>query len=537
MRTKWMVCGVVAALLALTACGTSTPGKTGSTGSKHPGYLAVADTSGTSAGGTLHLEVASDVVEASGLDPQAATLAASWSILALSYQTLVTIGPDYTIEPMLATSWDHPNATTYIFHLRSGVKFSNGRTMTAADVVGSLQRVANGKTVWRTQVGPIKTVREVNDSTVEVDLSQPYTPFLAAIAHVDAAIMPMKALDAKAFDPTKQMLGTGPYEVVSHRQDVSWTFARNPYYWQKGEPSFDKLDVKIVTSDATRAADLRSGAADAVELSSNDDPANLAGAPNVKVVTQSTPNFYYLILNSQRPGSKLADQRVREALNIALNRKQLVDVAMSGLGSPTGIVPAGLPGACNVSQLPSASKSIADAKQLLSDAGASKLSFALTIFNEDPQEAQIAQVLQQQLQQLGITVKINAIDPGSFTKAFNASPSGFDAALSYFAGYADPGMVIRWWNPKLAVFSASFKADDPTMDTLIEQVQSQSGSERTASIKSLCDRADHDAEMIPLVTAPSIIGYRSDVLSPTIYADEGYGEPWRDIAAYRRIGK
>jgi peptide/nickel transport system substrate-binding protein len=409
--------------------------------------------------------------------------------------------------------------------------------MTADDVVGSLERVANGQTVWRAQVGPIKTVRKVDDSTVEVDLSQPYTPFLAALAHIDAAIMPMKEFDAKTFDPAKQMLGTGPYEVVNHRQDVSWTFARNPDYWEKGKPSFDKVDVKIVTSDATRAADLRSGAADAVELSSNDDPANLAGAPNVRVATQSTPNFYYLILNSQRPGSKLSDQRVREALNIALDRKQLVDVAMGGLGSPTGIVPAGLPGACDTSQLPSASKTIDDAKQLLADAGASNLSFALTIFNEDPQETQIAQVLQQQLQKLGITVKINAVDPGSFTKAFNAAPSDFDAALSYFAGYADPGMVIRWWNTKLAVFSASFKANDPTMDSLIEQVQSQQGSARATSIKNLCDRADHDAEMIPLVTAPSIIGYRTDVLSPTIYSNEGYGQPWRDIADYRKIGK
>jgi peptide/nickel transport system substrate-binding protein len=115
-----MACGVAAALLALTACSAGTPGKTDSTDSKHPGYLAVADTSG-STGGTLHLEVASDVVEASGLDPQAATLAASWSILSLAYQTLVTIGPNYSIQPMLATSWDQPNPTTYVFHLRSGV--------------------------------------------------------------------------------------------------------------------------------------------------------------------------------------------------------------------------------------------------------------------------------------------------------------------------------------------------------------------------------------------------------------------------------
>ncbi|WP_240759352.1 ABC transporter substrate-binding protein, partial [Phytoactinopolyspora endophytica] len=104
-----------------------------------PGYLAVADDS-LPTGGELDVQTHIDASVATGLDPQLADLAAAWQLMSLVYETLVTIGPDFEIEPGLAESWETPDDTTYVFHLRDGVQFSNGRAMTADDVVGSLER-------------------------------------------------------------------------------------------------------------------------------------------------------------------------------------------------------------------------------------------------------------------------------------------------------------------------------------------------------------------------------------------------------------
>ncbi len=533
MRKKWIGASVAIAALVVSACSAS-KSTTTTQAAPRTGYLAVADTKAP-AGGALKMEVAQDVVEATGLDPQTAQLAASWQLMSMVYETLVSVGPDFAIKPGLASSWDEKTPTEYVFHLRTDVRFTNGRAMTADDVVGSLQRLLASTSIWRGQLGPVKSVSKLDASTVKVDLSTPYTPFLAALAQVNAAVLPMAEVNAKSVDLTKTMLGTGPFEVTSHRQDISWTFKRNNNYWVKDKPALAEIDVKVVAQEATRIADLRSGTADVAPLDNIDSPRLLQGVPNVRVLTQASTNFYYIILNSQRPNSKLSDQRVRTALNIALNRKQLNEVAMGGLSKPTGVVPLGLPDSCDPASLPSATAGLDKARQLLKDAGAEKLTIGLAIYNTEPAVAQLAQVVQQELQAIGVTVKISNMDLGAFGKAYIATPANFDAALSWFAGYADPGMVVRWWNPDLAGFSKGFMGNDPEQDKFITAAQQQEGAARVNALKDLCARVDHNAEMTPLVTRPAIIGYRTDHLSPSFYAAEGYSDFWRLIADFRSL--
>jgi peptide/nickel transport system substrate-binding protein len=532
----FFVATAAAAALVAAACSPAPVGQQAG-GTATPGYLAVADPA-VASGGALDIQIPVDSGAASGLDPQLADVAVSWQLMSLVYDTLVTVGPDFTIEPALAESWDTPDDTTYVFHLRDGVTFSNGRAMTADDVVGSLERLMAGEGVWRAQIGPVETVTAVDPQTVRVTLSTPYAPFLAALANTPAAVLPMKEVTDGSLDLTKTMLGTGPFVVESHRQDVAWTFTRHDGYWAKDKPGVDEVTITIAPQEQARIAALQNGSADLVALGNVDAPELLTGVRGASVGTQATTDFYYLMLNSNAPGGKFADQRVRTAINIAMNREAIAKTALNGLGRPTGVTPAGLPDSCDPAALPSATAGIAEAKALLKEAGAEDLSFSLAVFSTEPAPA-IAQVIQQQLGEIGVDVRIEQLDEGSWAgKVYGEVPATFDAAMSWFAGYASAGMVAQWWNPEKAVFNLGFMKPNPQLNQVLDTaIATPEGPDRAGALQDLCAAVDEDAQMIPLVTRPALVGFRTDAVSPTLYENEGYGNLLRAIADYRLLTK
>lgn len=533
--TSRMACGAAAAVMAASGCSAGEEPEASEDRPEQPDYLATADPDAP-AGGALDLQVHVDTAAPTGLDPQMAETATSWQLMGLVYETLVTVGPDFEIEPALAEEWDNPDPTTYVFHLREDVDFSNGRPMTAADVVASMERLLDSASVWRAQIGPIESVEEVDEHTVEFSLSQPYTPFLAALANVPASILPMEEIEDGELDPEAEMLGTGPFTVAEHRQDVSWEFEANEDYWAEDEPAMDAVNVEIVTQEAARIASLQDGSTDMAVLGNVDSPAVLEGASEVEVVTQATTDFYYLMLNSLGPDSVFADQRVREAVNIAIDRRQIAEAATGGQGQPTGVTPVDLPGSCDPEALPSAEADTDRVEQLLAEAGVEDLEFNLAIYSTEP-APEIAQIIEQSLAEVGITAHIDQMDEGSWvTEVYGEAPGQFDAALSWFAGYADAGMVPQWWNPEVAGFNAGFMEPVPEITELIDTAGAEEdGEERDAALEDLCAAVDTDAQMIPLVSRPMIIGYRSDALSPTLYGTEGYGNALRHVSQFREV--
>ncbi|MET8977051.1 ABC transporter substrate-binding protein [Streptomyces sp. NPDC004539] len=529
MRRSAIAVGCCAALsAALTSCSapaTTDPG-TAARASK-TGYLTESDTSLTGSG-PLTVQLDYDTVEAGGLDPQTAATARSWSIESLVYEPLVTIGPKFDVQPLLASSWKQPSATTYVFTLRPGVKFSNGRAVTPADVVGSLQRLLKSKAAYAAQLGPVTSVTASGPAEVTVRLAKPYTPFLAALANTPAAVLPMKEIDSGALDPAKEMLGTGPFVVKDHKQDQYWNFARNTGYRDAGNVHVSELKIEIVPQETARLAALRSGSAGLVNFNNVDSVGQLKGTGKAEVVGQTNSDFYYLIQNSKNAASPLADEKVRFALNSALDREEIASVALGGQAEPTGVTPSVLPGACDPKTLPAASAKAPDTAAL-KKAG----TLRLAVYTSEPAVGQIAQVIQQQLGRAGVTVKIQKYDDTTYTsKVFGAKPD-FDLALGWYAGYVDASMVSRWWNPVLAGFSSTFLTDDKTLDALIDRAGTEpAGTARTKTLAELCARVDTGAQMLPLVSRPTVIGYRTDKVSPTLRAAEGYGNVLRDIVRY-----
>ncbi|MGO1972186.1 MAG: ABC transporter substrate-binding protein [Propionibacteriaceae bacterium] len=425
MRTpsKITVAAVFAAF-ALTACSAS-GGAPGADPDVPDGYSAHVDESIESAGGTLNVQVDYDTGEAQGLDPAFAEVARSWSLMGLVYESLVTVGPGFEIQPELAASWEQPDDTTYVFTLQPDATFSNGRAVTAADVVGSLERLRESGAVWSGQLGPIAEVADTSegdDQQVTVTLEHPYTPFLAALANTPAAILPMAELEAEEFDPKAEMLGSGAFTVADHRQDESWTFEANPEWWNADALGVDALEVTIAGDDQTRLAGLRDSSTHLANFSNPDALDLLANAPGVQPVSQTQSDFFYLMLNSVNPESPFADPELRSTVNAALDRQALVDVALAGAAVPTAVTPANLPDACSPDSVPSA------AAQPAEDALAGQ-TFSLLLYNDDPSLAAMAQMIQQQLQAVGAEVELESLDYGSYSeRVYAAQPGDFDGA-------------------------------------------------------------------------------------------------------------
>lgn len=530
-------CTAAAGILALTltACGGGGGAEPATQAEVEPGYLAVADDAAT-AEGPVTVQVDYDSQEDGGLDPQLATTARSWSLFGLVYETLVTVDAEFGFQPGLATSWEQPDETTYIFTIDTSAQFSNGRTLTVDDVAGTLERLKDGVGVWAGQIGPVESVETLDDTRVQVNLSEPYTPFLAALANSPAGILPMEEIESGQVDIATEMLGTGPFVMESHRQDQNWVFSRHEGYRDAENVLITELRVDIVGEDATRQAALREGST-ALANFSNVDALSLLANSGATMYSQRQSDFYYILINGLREDSPLNDQDLRFALNAAIDRQALSDSALAGESAPTGVTPSNLPGACDPADLPSAGVGPEDAAGLIEASGYDGEPLDLLVYNSEPVLGQMAQVIQQQLEAAGVTVNIEQLDTAAYYERTHSTvPGDFDMALGWYAGYGDPAMVTRWWNPDIAGFSAAFAGSHEDLNELIDQAAVESEpAAREQVFTELCHTVDEYSEMVPLVHRPGIVGLNPDLLTMDLTANEGYGDFLRYLPTARPV--
>jgi peptide/nickel transport system substrate-binding protein len=479
------------------------------------------------AGGEL---VWGKAAEADLLDPAISGTAVAWELQHLTYERLVSLDGNLKPVPELAESWERTSPTTYEFRLRTGVKFSNGREMTAEDVAGSLKRVMDPKLAafWAGQLG-IEDVEASGPARVTITLAKPRTAFVAALGGSPAAILPIRELEAKTFDPKKELLGTGPFKVVSHSQNESWVFDRNPHYWRPGLPKVEKLTVRIMPEDATRVAALRDGGIDVTTFETPDTIRLLKGQPGVATTVQATTDFYRLDVNAK--SSPFTDDRLRQALSLSIDREKLRNVALGGVGRPTAAVPAAFGGACDPAAVPFATPDVRRARALVEAAGATGETVEIMTIPAVPMSPAIAQLLQRNLQAAGLKPRIVSYDLGEVVK--RGRTGEFDIRVAWSAGYADPAMVTPLWNPELASYNKAWAKPDTELNKLIDtSIGAAPGPGRDQVLRDFCGRVAQNSNMIPVLSKDAIVAYRTDKVSPLIPRVEGYALPLRQIARF-----
>lgn len=274
------------------------------------------------------------VLEPPNLDPTAGAAAAIDEVVyANVFEGLTRFGPDGSIHPALAESWDvTEGGKVWTFHLHTGVKFHDGTPMTAADVKFSLDRARGPDSVnaQKALFANIDSVDAIDPATVKVTLKAPDGNFSFNMAWGDAVIVSEKTIADEATHP----VGTGPFVFVDWVKGDHVDLARNPDYW--GTPvKLSKATFKFISDPTAAFAAMMAGDVDTFpNFPAPETLPQLAADPRFKVIVGSTEGETILAMNNRN--APLSDVRVREAIAHAINRADIINGAMFGYGTPIG---------------------------------------------------------------------------------------------------------------------------------------------------------------------------------------------------------
>jgi peptide/nickel transport system substrate-binding protein len=201
------------------------------------------------------------IIESSpvNLDPRVGTDAYSERIDMLLFDALLRRDEHFNLQPWLAERWEIPDPLTYIFHLRRGVHFHNGRPLTSRDVKWTFDSLLNGsiRSAKASTYRQVERIDTPDEWTVVFHLKEPYSPLLWVLSNGNIGIVPA----GSGADFNRKPIGSGPFRLVSLRQDKEVVIERNPDYWEE-RPKLARVRFAIVPDATTRALELRKGSAD-----------------------------------------------------------------------------------------------------------------------------------------------------------------------------------------------------------------------------------------------------------------------------------
>jgi peptide/nickel transport system substrate-binding protein len=348
------------------------------------------------------------------LDPRIGTDGQSEHIDELIFDGLVARDRSFHFTPALAESWDQPDPLTLIFHLRSGVRFHDGRPMTARDVAFSINSMRDGTVISPkgATYASIATIETPDARTVILHLKTPDNFLLTNLSTGAMGVMP----DGSGREFWRHPMGTGPFRFVSQQIDQDVVLERNPLSWSV-VPEIARVRFAVVPDAITEALELEKGSGDvAVNSLPMDALPVLEQRPNLRVDDGPGTQLQYLAFNVRDP--LLSDARVRQAIACAIDRNLLIKTLMAGHARPAN------------SLLPVEHWAWADdgphfdydprrAERLLDEAGyprkADGVRLRLTMKTSSVEDVRLlSAVLQQQLARAGVALDLRSFEFATF---------------------------------------------------------------------------------------------------------------------------
>jgi ABC-type transport system substrate-binding protein len=405
--------GLVAALpldMLLAACGSGQQYGGGSGGSAQ-------------SGGTLRIAIGAD---ANGLDPESVLNNNAGYVMSALYDGLTSYKPGTTqVAPGLAESWDvSSDATSYTFHLRKGVTFHDGTPFNAAAVVAWLDRLLNKQNphYYGNQQGidsfvdftfaGIDRYTKVDDATVRLQLQKPDATLLTNLAMAWSGVTSPAAVEKYGYGLQQHPVGTGPFSFVEWVPNDHITLKANPGYWG-GKPHLDQVVFQVVPDASTAMLKLRNGEVDVLTDVAPEQVSVVKQDSSLQLITQ--PGLAVLGVALPVDHKPFDDKRVRQALNYAIDKKNLDKYVFSSLAAPMA-APAPAVEWGTATGLPPFDQDIAKAKQLLKDAGyGGGLNLTMWVYNttrgyNPAGGSRVGTALQADLQKVGVTVTLQQLE-------------------------------------------------------------------------------------------------------------------------------
>ncbi|MCC6173961.1 MAG: ABC transporter substrate-binding protein [Chloroflexi bacterium] len=412
------------------------------------------------------------------------------------YNTLITLDKDMKPQPELAESWQFSDDNRSLtVKLRKGVKFHNGRELTSDDVKANLERVKDPKTA--AHAGPLAAMVD------QVDTPDAQTAILRlnrTAPNVFDLLDLMYIMAPESFaEVAQKAVGTGPFVLKEWKPQDQSTYSRNPDYFKSGLPKVDQLSIQVAGDSAALVLYLETAAVDIVERLPPQETERLKGA-GVRVDQIWGGSVHDTLINTRK--KPFDDKRVRQAMGMAINRDRAIAVALGGVGEAWCIPFPKASLAYNAETAARCKFDLNGAKQMLDRAGVSGLEFELLASTSTfPDSAQRAQLLQADLQQIGVKAQIRDIEAPDYRD--RTWGDNYQVAIHAFGrANRDPDTLFRvaraWW-PK-----NNFAGyESPEYTRLVDEAGSTLDAERRRALyKQLCDLIVDEAFMITV--SPSI---------------------------------
>ena len=447
------------------------------------------------------------------------------------YDTLLAPTDDgIGLQPGLATKWElQDGGKTVALTLREGVKFADGAPLTAEDIKWSLDRCRNPKNgPWVDLVASIDSVDIISPTSIKLKLKHPDPSILPALATFNTAILPSKLFEAapgttdeeKAKAYAEKPIGTGPFMLAEWKRGVSMRLVRNKFYWKKGDdgqalPYLDEVEFQIIPDDSTRLLKLKAGELGGTEFIPFTRVKELKADNELRMELWPSTKVNYLTLNCHEKlpdgtANPLANVKVRQALNYAVNKDALIAIVTQGVGVPmTSFMSLTTP-LYHKQEL--YKYDVAKAKALLKEAGFEKgfETSSLTVAgNQDG--LNILTTLQQMWSAIGVKLKIEPVDNATLTKRYRAEDFTMRTG-GWTNDIADPGEITTYFAYYPNIKSLHSGWQDKKVDELYLKSQEEVDlTKRTAQYKEIQEIYSAAAPIIFLFETPYPVAFRKNV--------------------------
>jgi peptide/nickel transport system substrate-binding protein len=431
--------------------------------------------------------------DASNLIPPLASDASSSTITGHVYNGLIRYDKNMRFEGDLAESWDiSDDGREITFHLRKGVRWHDGEPFTSADVLFTYKLMIDPETptAYAERYKQVEEAMAPDAYTFKVRYAEPLAPALVSWAMGICPEHLLKDEDISTSELARNPVGTGPFRFVKWDPGEQIVLERNEDYFE-GAPYIKRIVYRIVPDTTTMFLELQSGGLDYMGLTPL-QYARQTESPAFKrrFNKYRYPAFAYTYLGYNLRKPMFQDRRVRQAISYAIDKQEIVDGVLLGLGQPaTGpYKPGSWPYNPEVQRYPYAPDK---ARALLDAAGwkdrdgdgvrdkdGQALAFTILTNQGNDQRIKAGEIIQRRLQEVGIEVKLRVIEWASFLKEF-IYPGRFDATILGWTIPVDPDGYNIWHSSKTGPRELNFIGySNPEVDRLLEQGRRVLGVEK-----------------------------------------------------------